>query len=185
MKQKWLWGAGCIGLTFVSVFLLVSLSSLSSYASKDIHKPALADIGKPIELSSDNLVDEMSRLYLPVKLSKVDLRMHILSVDLKLTGDNFKPALVYESLAELISFSMGQTNNVYQLLIRVVAEDPWTKNKYLLLAADIRKGQWPTELIQQLQELGNEQLPREMKTWFRVTETKLWQSHFKKYAIEL
>jgi hypothetical protein len=178
MKQKWLWVVGCVGLTFVSVFVLVSLSSLSSYASKDVHKPALADIGKSIELSTDNLVDEMSRLLLPVKLSKVDLKQHILSVDMKITGDNFKPALVYESLAELISFSMGQTNNVYQLLVRVVAEDPWTKNKYLLLAADIRKGQWPMELIQQLQGLGNEQLPREMKTWFRMTETNLWQSHF-------
>lgn len=185
MKQKMLWLAGCVGLTFVSVFVLVSLSSLSSYASIEVHKPVLADIGKPIELSSDNLVDELSRLHLSVKLSKVDLGSHILSVDMKLTGDNFKPALVYESLAELISFSMGQTNNVYQLLVRVVAEDPWTKTKYLLLAADIRKGQWPMELIQQLQELGDEQLPREMKTWFRMTETKLWQSHFKKYDIEL
>jgi hypothetical protein len=185
MRQKWLWVGGSIGLAFLSVFVLVSLSSVSSYASKDVHRPVFADIDKPIELSTDNLVDEMSRLHLPVKLSKVDLRRHILSVDMKLTGDNFKPTLVYKSLAELISFSMGQTNNVYQLLVRVVAEDPWTKNKYLLLAADIRKGQWPMELIQQLQELENEELPREMKTWFRMTETKLWQSHFKKYDVEL
>lgn len=180
MKQKWLWVAGCVGLTFVSVFVLVSLSSLSSYASKEVHKPALADIGKSIELSTANLVDELSRLDLSVKLSKVDLSRHILSVDMKLTGDNFKPALVYESLAELISFSMGQTNNVYQLLVRVVAEDPWTENKYLLLAADIRKGEWPKEIIQQLEGLGDEPLPREIKTWFRMTETKLWQLHFKK-----
>lgn len=184
MKQKWLWLVGCIMLTFVSVTLLVSLSSWSSYASEDIHKPVLADVGKLIELSSENLVDEMSRLRLPVKLSKVDLRQHILSVDLKLTGDNFKPALVYESLAELISFSIGQTDNVYQLLVRVVAEDPWMKSKYLLLAADIRKGQWPNELLQQLQELGNEELPREMKIWFRMTETKLWQSHFENRTLD-
>lgn len=178
MKQKWLWVAGSVVLTLVSVILLVSLSSWPSYAARDIHKPVSGRIGKPIELSSDNLVDEMNSLHLSVKLSKVDWRRHILSVDIKLTGDNFKPALVYESLAELISFSTERTDNVYQLLVRVVAEDPWTKSKYLLLAADIRKGQWPMELIQQLRELGNEQLPREMKSWFRMTETDLWKSHF-------
>lgn len=181
MKRKMLWIAGCVGLTFVSVYVLVSLSSLSSYASKEVHNtPVIADIGKSIELSTANLVDELSRLDLSVKLSKVDLSRNILSVDLKLTGDNFKPTFVYESLAELISFSMEQTNNVYQLLVRVVAEDPWTKNKYLLLAADIRKGEWPKEIIQQLEGLGDESLPREIKTWFRMTETKLWQAHFKK-----
>lgn len=178
MKQKWIWSMGTIMITIGSVFLLAILSTWSSYAAKNLDTPVLADPNTIISLNTDNLVDEMSRLILSTKISKVELRQHTLSIDIKVTEQQFNAASVYESIAELIAFSMQRTDNVYQLLVRVVAEDPWTKSKYLLLAADVRKGQWPAEVLEQLRGLQNEELPREVRTWLRVTETNLWKSHF-------
>lgn len=178
MKSKWIWSMSTIIITVGSVFLLAILSSWFSYAAKNLDTPVLAGPNTIISLNSNNLVDEMSKLVLSAKLSKVELRQHTLSIDLKVTEQQFNAASVYESIAELMAFSMQRTDNVYQLLIRVVAEDPWTKSKYLLLAADVRKGQWPAEVLEQLRGLQNEELPREVKTWLRMTETNLWKSHF-------
>lgn len=137
---------------------------------------ALADHG-PAGLSNDNLVDRLSTVQLPLRLAKVDLEQGILSVDLKVTDSTISPALAYRSIAEMMEFSFAETSDVEQLLLRIVAEDRWLGTRYLLLAVDIHRGEWPSSLVEQLKGAGNEELPPEVKNLLRMTETQLWKSN--------
>ncbi|RUT36091.1 hypothetical protein EJP77_03620 [Paenibacillus zeisoli] len=138
---------------------------------------AFAD-GKVIDLTENNLVDELSQLPLSVRLSKVNLNQSILSVDLKIGEESYQPSVLYLNMAELIRFSFERTSNVSQLLIRLVAEDKWVGTKHLLLASDVRRGEWPPSALDDLENLGDHPLSDELRQYFRLTVTSLWKNRF-------
>lgn len=177
MKQKWV--LQVIVMMFGCTLLLASLSWLSTQGDKAGGAYTVFAEEQPAMLTNDNLVEGLSALELPTRIGKVNLNRSILSVDLKVTEDDFDVAKLYQGMAELISFSMERTSNVDQLLLRLVAEDKWLGTRYLLLAADVRRGQWPETALENLRNVGNKEIPKELQTWFRMTETHLWKSKFR------
>ncbi|MEF2964361.1 hypothetical protein V3851_00845 [Paenibacillus sp. M1] len=135
-----------------------------------------AEREQPVELTDDNLVDGLKTLELPAPIAKVGLDGRILSVDLRVTEERFDKSELYGGMAELISFSFKRTSNIDRLLLRLIAEDRWLGTKYLLLAADVRRGDWPDSALGALRNAGDGELPRELKEWLRMTETHLWKS---------
>lgn len=176
MKSKW--ALQVILFMFGCTLLLASLSWLSERGDKTGRSYTVFAEEQPITLTNNNLVDGLSALELPAKIAKVGLNRNVLSVDLKVTEDDFDAAKLYQGMAELISFSMERTSNVDQLLLRLVAEDKWLGTRYLLLAADVRRGQWPASALEDLRNVGNQEVPRELREWFRMTETHLWKTRF-------
>ncbi|MNN44556.1 hypothetical protein D3C81_1588510 [compost metagenome] len=81
-------------------------------------------------------------------------------------------------MALAVSFAFQETENVDQLLLRVVAEDKWLDSRRLLLAGDIRRGEWSLQLQQALQTSGNQPLAASLKNGFRISESELWRKQF-------
>jgi len=173
MRRKWLFQL--IIISILSVVLLASLSKLNGrlLENKAVHTVFAA--GQPGELNDDNLVDGLTALRLPVPISKVDLNGGILSVDLKVTDDQFDKSQLYAGMAELISFAFERTTNVEQLLLRLVAEDRWLGTRYLLLASDVHRDDLPQGALEMLRNTGDHELPDELLRWFHITKTNLWR----------
>lgn len=131
----------------------------------------------PPVLADNNLVDGLASLELSVRIAKVDLNGQILSIDLRVTEEQFDKKQLYQSMAEVISFAMEDTSNIDQLLLRLIAEDQWLGTRYLLLAADVRRGAWPAQALEELRNAGQEELAPTLTRWFRITETHLWKEH--------
>lgn len=176
MKHKWI--IQVFILTLLSAPIMASLSWFGDRIGKPASVSAVFAGERLPELTSDNLVDGLQALDLPIPIARVDLSRGILSVDLKVTEDSFDAELIYEGMAEMISFAFNRTGNVDQLLLRLLAEDRWLGTKYLLLAADIRRDEWPTEAMSQLRSVGNVELPDALRQRLRVTETHLWKKQF-------
>lgn len=176
MKLKW--AARALVLT-VGIALLFALFTRPGAMVFDRSRTAAApvfDEEKPQELRDDNLVDGLSALELPVPIAKVDLNGRILSVDLKVTEDKFDKGTLYMGIGEVMSFTFERTTNIDQLLLRLVAEDRWLGARYLLLAADVRRGEFTETTLMALRDLGDREMPKELRERLRVTETHLWKS---------
>src|SRR5690606_1578432 len=98
-------------------------------------------------LNHDNLVDELIAWKLLVPVAKVELSGSVLSLDFRITEGADQPDRLYQGLAQAIDRAFAGTSNVHRLLVRFIAEDRWLGNKYLLLAADVRRGEWPKDAL--------------------------------------
>lgn len=165
-------------LTLGCAATLASVTWLSERSGAPSHTAPVFAGQKPTELTNDNLVDGLSSLDLPVPIGKVDLTGGILSVDLKVTEDDFSADRIYQGIAEMLAFSFERTSNVDQLLLRLYAEDRWLGTKYLLLAADVRRNDWRTADLAELRQTGDRQLSEALRLRLKVTETQLWISRF-------
>ncbi|MBP1999533.1 hypothetical protein J2Z69_000552 [Paenibacillus shirakamiensis] len=175
-KWRWIWLMICG--TIIIAIMMAGFTNLGKKNHKNDAQMVFAQGEKPGLLSEDNLVDAMIMLPLSLPLSKADLNDHMLSVDLKITKNNTHMSRVYLNIAALIRFAFERTSNINQLLIRVMAEDEWVGEKHLLLAADIRRDEWPELALEELEALGDQELTPEIKGWFRFTETNLWKTRF-------
>ncbi|AZK47170.1 hypothetical protein [Paenibacillus lentus] len=166
---------------FILFGCLASLTALSWLTGKaGDFQPVNAALSeehvRPAELKNDNLVDELIAWQLLVPVDKVELSGSILAIDFKVTEGAHSAEWLYQGLAQSVDRSFHNTSNIQRLLVRFIAEDRWLGNKYLLLAADIRRGEWPAEALEELRTWGDRELSRELKSWFRVTETNLWKT---------
>ncbi|WMT42683.1 hypothetical protein RE628_10455 [Paenibacillus sp. D2_2] len=173
MRRKWLFQL--IIISILSVVLLVGLSKLDGLLLNNTAVHTVFAAGQPGELNDENLVDGLTALHLPVSISKVDLNGGILSVDLKVTEDQFDKSKLYTGMAELISFAFERTTNVDQLLLRLVAEDRWLGTKYLLLASDVHRDDLPQGALEMLRNTGEQELSDDLLQWFHITKTNLWR----------
>lgn len=177
MDGKWVTRA--LVLTLGSALLCAGLSrpgSLLSFGGVPSATPVAVSL-PPKELTEDNLVDGLSSVDLPVRIAKADLNSSILSIDLKVTEDQFDKEQLYLSMADVIAFTFERTSNIDQLLLRFVAEDQWLGTRYLLLAADVRRGEWPAAALEELRNAGGQELSPMLIKWFRITLTHLWKEH--------
>lgn len=126
-------------------------------------------------LDNDNLVDILNGIPFTLSIDSVDFDQSVLSLDLKVTGNNHEPRELYQNMAQAISFAFQDTGNVDQLLLRIVAEDKWLDTRRLLLAGDIRRMEWSLQLQQKLEASGNDPLPDALKKGFRIRESELWK----------
>lgn len=131
-----------------------------------------------LTLTDKNLVDALHDLSLNTPISKVKWSKNVLTLDLKVTRNSIIPSEIYIDIASLASFSMERTNNVNQLMLRVLAEDEWAGKRHLLLSADIKRTEWDREAWMKLREWKNAALPDELIQRFHMTETNLWREQF-------
>lgn len=167
-----------LALTVLIALLGAVLSTFSLRGERTAAEHPVFAEERPLRLSDDNLVDALKQLSLSVPIAKVGWDGSILSIDLKVIDDNMTATDLYKNMAEFIAFSFGHTTNVDQLLIRLLAEDKWLGTRYLLLASDVRRGEWPLTALQQLKATHQEELSHDIVAWFRITETSLWRSRF-------
>ncbi|MNH78078.1 hypothetical protein D3C87_240450 [compost metagenome] len=175
--RRWTTIIAAIILTLTTALVMAVFTARGNTWSATKAYSAFAD-EKVIDLTENNLVDELSRLPISIRLSKVNLDQSILSVDLKIGDESYQPSVLYLNMAELIRFSFERTSNVSQLLIRLVAEDKWVGTKHLLLASDVRRGEWPPSALDDLENLGDHPLSDELRQYFRFTVTSLWKNRF-------
>jgi hypothetical protein len=175
MKRGWVIGTAML-VTAATAVILPQLASLESALPQ--HRAVETLSGGVTTLSGDNLVDVLSKLPLSLAIDSVGWKNQVLSLDLKVTGNDHEPRELYQNMAQAISFAFEDTENVDQLLLRIVAEDKWLDSRRLLIAGDIRRDEWSLQLQQVLQSAGNQPLPDSLKDGFRISESELWRKQF-------
>lgn len=174
MNRGWLIGTVML-VTAASAVILPQLADLASMLPQH---GAVETFAKGGVLEEDNLVDAVSTIPFTLTIDSVGWKHGILSLDLKVTGNDHEPRELYQNMARAISFAFEETENVDQLLLRIVAEDKWLDSRRLLLAGDIRRQEWSPQLLYALQTTGNVPLPDGLKTGFRISESELWKKQF-------
>lgn len=175
--SRWTMLAAVTMLTLITALTIATFSVLGQKLEHSKTRAVFAE-SQVIELNENNLVGALTGLPLSVRISKANLDGSILSIELKIREESFHPSILYLNMAELIRFSFEGTSNVNQMLVRLVAEDKWVGTKHLLLASDVRRGAWPPSAIDELENLGDQSLPEELKAYFRFTVTSLWRTKF-------
>lgn len=177
MNKAWLVGAVFL-LTATSAIILPKLADLDSSVQQRNGTVETFTGSHSTVLDNDNLVDVLGVLPLTLSIDSVGWEDHVLSLDLKLSGNDHKPEELYQNMAQAISFAIQETSNVDQLLLRIVAEDKWLGSRRLLLAGDIRRSEWSYALQDELQSAGNFPISDRLKRGFRISETELWKKQF-------
>jgi hypothetical protein len=165
-------------LTFGCALAMAGVAWFSEHPTQPRQATTVFAGPSPAELTDDNLVDALVPLQLPMPIAKVELNRNILSIDLKVEGDQVGVDDLYRGMAEMVSFAFEHTSNIDQLLLRLMAEDRWLGTKYLLLAADVRRSEFSAEELNALRHAGSGELPEALRLRMRVTETRLWKSRF-------
>ncbi|WP_310829328.1 hypothetical protein [Paenibacillus pedocola] len=175
MNRSWLIGIAML-LTAAVAVILPRLASLEPALQQS---RSVETLGRgSTTLANDNLVDVISKLPFSLDIDSVGWKNQILSLDLKVTGNDHEPQELYQNMALAVSFAFQDTENIDQLLLRIVAEDKWLDSRRLLLAGDIRRKEWSLQLQQELQWAGNGPLPDRLKKGFRISESELWRKQF-------
>ncbi|AIQ53660.1 hypothetical protein [Paenibacillus sp. FSL R7-0331] len=174
MNRGWLIGT----VLLVTVAIPVVLPQLAALEPALPQYAAQALGGGGASLAEENIVDLVSSLPFSLVIGSVGWKNGVLSLDLKVTGNDHKPEELYRNMALAISFAFEDTDNVNQLLLRIVAEDKWLDSRRLLLAGDIRRGEWSLQLQQLLLKTGNKPMPDVLKKGFRISESELWRKQF-------
>lgn len=177
MNKAWWIGAAFL-LTATSVIILPKLADLDSALQQRNGSVETFNGNPSTVLSNDNLVDVLGSLPLTLSIDSVGWEDHVLSLDLKVTGNDHEPEELYQNMAEAISYAFQETSNVDQLLLRIVVEDKWLGSRRLLLAGDIRRSEWTPELQNELMSAGNYPITDHLKIGFRISETELWKKQF-------
>ncbi|CAM2801989.1 hypothetical protein PASE110613_01430 [Paenibacillus sediminis] len=177
MRRWGLFAAACI-ITFGLVGIMTLVSALHTRTTIARSEYAVFSAQKPINLTETNLVDYLSELPLTLHIRSVDWQSSILAVDLEVTNPEVVPKEIYNNMYEIIHFSIDKSANVNRLMIRFVAKDNWTGAKHLLLAADVRRGDFSSDALDELRSIKSSSLSENITRTFHVSETKLWQSRF-------
>lgn len=176
--KPWVILGGSLLLTAGAAVLLPQLYSWDLGSSAVRSTAAVLSPQQRVTLTDDNLVDTLHSLPLTTPIARVSWEHSTLTLDVKLTEGGAAPTEVYQNMGEITAFCFYGTNNVKQLLLRVVAEDQWTGERHLLVASDIRRNEWPPQALTELRSWVSPELPESLKSWFRVTDTKLWRSMY-------
>lgn len=178
MNRTWWIGAAML-LTAAFAVLLPKLESLhSSELRAHGTVETLSPGSSGVVLSNRNLVDAVGSLTLSLPIGSVDWEDGVLSLDLKVTDSSLQPKEVYAAMAKTFDFAFRNTENVDQVMLRVIAEDKWLGTARLLLAADARRRELSPELLGELEMTDNVPLPEPLKAAFRISESNLWKNQF-------
>ncbi|AIQ59554.1 hypothetical protein [Paenibacillus borealis] len=176
MNRSWLIGTALL-LTAASTMLLPQLAGFG--AAPQGNYGAVETLSRDgTVLADDNLVDLLAQIPFTLVIDKAGWEDEVLSLDLKVTGNDHEPQELYQNMALAVAFAFQETGNTDQLLLRVVAEDKWLDTRRLLLAGDIRRAEWSPRLQDALQNAGNSPLPDSLKNGFRISESELWKKQF-------
>ncbi|WP_440109840.1 hypothetical protein [Paenibacillus sp. QZ-Y1] len=164
--------------TVAAVLLLVAIQTLHmrTWGGESVQPVSAAH--HPIQLTDNNLVDVLSTMELSTPITRVEWKQSILTLDLKVTGTGTSYTEIYGNMATVADLGFRSLENVNQVLLRVMAEDEWLHKRHLLIAADIRRGEWPMYAIETLRNWESPTLSDELKDWFHMMETELWKKQF-------
>jgi len=177
MSRAW-WIGAVLLLGAASAVLLPQLADLDAGLRRGPGVVETFSGGRPGILDESNLVDKLGALPLELQIGSAGWRNNVLSIDLKVTGNDNEPGEICRDMAEVMSFAFKDTGNVDQLLLRIIAEDKWLGSRRLLLAADIRRPEWSLQLQHELAAAGNAPLSEILRTRFRISESDLWKKQF-------
>lgn len=172
--------AAVVGLSMGVALMLALLPEWDQAAGTSSSARTVFQPEKPAKLTDDNLVDALVRIPLQLDIGKADLHQLVLSVDLYMPSGLTESRMVYHDLYELSQFGLAATNNVEQVLIRVLErEDGEGANRQLLLAMDARRKQTVT---------GDEKgggpsilnIREFLESRYRLTYTQQWKKVFLK-----
>ncbi|MNO24859.1 hypothetical protein D3C76_146880 [compost metagenome] len=176
MNRSWLIGTVML-ISAASALILPQLASLEPSLHRQ--EGAVETIsGGGVVLGSGNLVDLLEELPLTLSIDRAGWKGNVLTLDLKVTGNDQEPQELYQNMARVISFAFQETVNVDQLLLRIVAEDKWLDSRRLLLAGDIRRSEWSSRLQEALETAPSRPLPESVKSGLRISESELWKKQF-------
>lgn len=164
--------------TIAAVILLVVFQSLHTRTWGGDRAEPVAASHQTIQLTNDNLVDVLSSLHMSTPIARVEWKQSILTLDLKVKGTDTSYTEIYENMAAVVDLSFRSVDNVEQVLLRVMAEDEWMHKRHLLLAADIRRGEWPMYAIDMLRTWKSAAFSEDLKDWFNLMQTELWKKQF-------
>ncbi|MBR2563224.1 MAG: hypothetical protein IKE29_01210 [Paenibacillus sp.] len=170
--------AASIVTTITAVILLVVFQSLHTRTWGGERAEPVTASHQPIQLTNENLVDVLSSLHMSTPIARVEWKQSILTLDLKVKGKNTSYTEIYENMAAVVDLSFRTVDNVDQVLLRIMAEDEWIHKRHLLLAADIRRGEWPLYAIDMLRTWKSTTFSEELKDWFHLMQTELWKKQF-------
>lgn len=177
MNRRWLVGTVLL-LSAATTLVLPQLAGLGP-AAQGVYGDVMNTGPGSRMLENDNLVDALSAVPFSLAIDKAGWENGVLSLDLKVNSDHHEPKELYRNMALATAFAIQETDNVDQLLLRVVAEDQWLDTRRLLLAGDIRRGEWSPLLQKALEDAGNSPLPDVLKTGLRISESELWKKQFR------
>ncbi|SET52828.1 hypothetical protein [Paenibacillus sp. NFR01] len=172
---------GLIGATlFLAVASASILPALAGLAPAALMPPGEVQAlgAEGAILRDDNLVDRLADVPFTLPIDSAGWKAGVLTLDLKVTGNDHEPEELYRNMAEAIGFAFQDTANVEQLLLRVLVDDKWLDSRRLLLAGDIRRSEWSSEGLGRLREAGNRPLPEALRRQFRISESELWRKQF-------
>lgn len=155
---------------------------LTDSHNQDRYLAGMVMAGKePLSLNASNLVDVLISLRLNLAIDRADYKGHVLALDLSAGTGKPEVSLLYEDLAKLISLCADKSGNVEQVRLRLMAEDSWTGERHLLLAASVRPEKVVPDLdhtLTLLHAAGNHPLGQTLKERLGIIETPLWKKAY-------
>jgi hypothetical protein len=149
---------------------------MASKRSANDHDIAVFRATPAVKLTNSNLVDVLVAISLNERLNKAEWSNGILSVDLRVSTREGRPAVWFDDVEKLVRVSFLQLENVKRVLIRIVEEKQ--NGEALLAAVDVRKtDEW---LIHELNGLADAD-PVHDELWrnrLRVSFTSAWEERF-------
>jgi len=129
-----------------------------------------------VRLSNNNLVDVLIATQLHERLNKAEWNNGILSIDMRVSTSEGRPAIWFSDVEKLIRVSFIQLENVKRILIRII--EVQSEGDVMLAAVDVRKtDDW---LISELDQLAQAD-PVHDDLWrkrLRVSFTSAWEKSF-------
>ncbi|KAA9006233.1 hypothetical protein F4V43_04535 [Paenibacillus spiritus] len=114
--------AAALLATLLFAFLLPALAGLDGSVRHGGERPVMAS-SEPVQLSGGTLVDELAALPLTLPIGRAGWSDGALSLDLQVTDSAQPPGEVYLNIADVLDFAFGRTDNVNQVLLRIIAVD--------------------------------------------------------------
>ncbi|MFC4777557.1 hypothetical protein ACFO9Q_12240 [Paenibacillus sp. GCM10023252] len=176
-------------MTTMAAVLLISLLPHGEWKSPAQREEISVFRNMPYKrIGNDNLVDAMVSLQLSERLTKVEWKSAVLSVDVRVDSGASQPERWFADVEKLIRLSFLHMENVNRLLVRFVEYKPnagaGSMNSHtamrLLFAADIRKSdQWLADSLDGMKEAD----PIHSELWrkrLRLSFTSAWNERFGK-----
>ncbi|MDF2723287.1 MAG: hypothetical protein K0Q59_2962 [Paenibacillus sp.] len=127
-----------------------------------------------IALSDRNLVDLFARFPLQLGISHVEWNDAILSIDLKSYPGTMTESVIYNDLFHIARLVFEGTNNVSQMLVRVMEPSSSGSGAQLLLAMDAKRSDVAGSKLSSLDMQSNKAKEQFISSHFSLTYTHRW-----------
>jgi hypothetical protein len=126
-------------------------------------------------LNTDNLVDVLLELPLHADLGKVEWGLGILSIDLRYVDGKTTSETLFKDIYEVLRFGFYQTDNVEQVLLRVVDATERLDRRPVMMALSAKRDDWTGDAsLESVQKLYHHPDPA-LAARLQLIYTKHWR----------